>query len=208
MASTAYGGATMEFLGTGKGMNAMWSTNGGDDFKTTFAGELGVRLKDNGKQDFFGYCTSIDVFMQKDGPWGVTKLTTDSLKPNGNLVGGVVNSFADKVRMSGSDADAAAMQLVVWELVNEKSGTFDITKGTFRAKNEEGKQFGSDVLNAAKKYLSEGGKSTALWYVADRDKHDKPLSQDIVAPVPEPMSIGALAIGLAGVLARRRKANR
>ncbi len=102
-----------------------------------------------------------------------------------------------RTHQSGSDADAAALQVAIWEAVSD--GTPDLMAGEFRL-------IGSpDIATGAQGYLNAlfsgpGGyhTSTALWLDA-RD------GQDQMMPTPEP---GSLLLCVSGLLVFARRIKR
>ncbi len=205
LAGGAFALPTLEFTGVGKGLNSRWTIDGGSSYKTTFAGELGVKLTTNeGTSNFFGFCTSPTVTMQGSGSWAVTIGDTTMLSPNGARIANLVNTYAPAIRSSGSNTEAAAMQLSIWELLTETSGTYDIDTGNFQAKNSDGSAFDAATINTANTYLALSGASTAPYYKSGSGANGQ-FSQDIVTPVPEPATWAAFGIGAAALLRRRAK---
>jgi len=194
----------MDYLGKGKGKTIQWSMDSGDEWQKTFAGEMNLKLYTNqGTSTLYGFCVDISRAVSDD-KWGIQILTTDSLHPNGDRIAHIVNTYAPGVHASGSDNEAMVIQAVVWELLYEESDTFDLTKGTFRARKENGDAFSSSVLNDANAKLADLGTSIAPYYKANWDGNC-PVSQSFVTPVPEPGSMLALGLGVSALLGRKLK---
>lgn len=201
-AAAAFSLPDLDYLGKGKGKTIQWSLNSGHDWQKTFAGEMNLKLYTaEGNSTFYGFCVDISRVVA-DNKWGVQILTTDSLHPNGDRIAHIVNTYAPDVHGAGTDNDAMVIQAVVWELLYEDSGTFDLTTGSFRARKENGDAFASSVLNDANAKLADLGTSIAPYYKANLGNNG-PVSQSFVAPVPEPGSMLALGLGVSALLSRK-----
>lgn len=194
---------TMDYLGKGFGSNVKWTMDDGATHKSTFAGEMKLKLTSaEGIAEFIGYCVDATITVSNN-TWGVQILNTDSLNPNGARIANAVNTKAFQVN---NNAKATALQLVIWELLYETSGNFDITEGVFRATKTDGTQLSSTVINEANTILALQGTSVAPYYLADLNGNTR-SSQSFVAPVPEPATLTALGLfGLAAMARRRRRA--
>jgi hypothetical protein len=205
LAAGAFAAPTLDLMGVAKGMNTKISLNNGNNFDGVFAGEIKLKLTTNsGSKNFNGFCTDADIHVAGSA-WGVTISNTNSLHPNGNRIGNLVNTYLPAITAGGTNEQARALQLVIWELSEETGPTFSLTSGHFQAKEMDGSQLNASTLNWANTYLNNLNSGVSLFYASDFNHDNRQLSQNMVAPVPEPASIGILAIGVLGLLKRRRK---
>lgn len=196
---------TLDILGTGKGKNVKISLDGGSDYDSVFAGELKLELVTGIESTRFrGLCTDADL-RAPGGSWGVQVLDTNSLAPNGARIAYLVNKYLPGITASGSNDEGRALQLVVWELSEESGGTFDLTDGSFRAKETNGNPLSAATVTWTATYLADLGSGVAPFYASNLDGQGRQLSQNMVAAVPEPGTIAAIGLGLAAVLRRRRR---
>lgn len=196
---------TLDIIGTGKGRNTKISLNNGGDFDSVFAGELKLELITGiGTTQFRGFCTDADL-RAPGGSWGVQILDTNSLHPNGSRIAYLVNKYLPGITASGSNDEGRALQLAIWELSEETSNTFDLTSGSFRAKETNNNPLSAATLTWTQTYLADVGSGVGPFYASNLDGNGRQLSQNMVTAVPEPASIAAIGIGLAAVLRRRRR---
>jgi hypothetical protein len=112
---------------------------------------------------------------------------------------------------SSSGPSEAAFQLAVWEIVNERSGSYSLTGGNFRASGT-GSALAATWLNELST-ASASQYSASIWTVQSVITTGHGYAQDVavftkVPPVPEPETYGMLLAGLVllGYSARRRRA--
>lgn len=99
--------------------------------------------------------------------------------------------------------ESAAMQLAVWEIVDETRGDYNVSNGSFSAILDRGSD--AAVVSLANSWLSNLGSSN----VYNVSALSSATHQDflVLAPVPEPSTYALMLAGLMGVgyVARRRK---
>lgn len=110
---------------------------------------------------------------------------------------------------ASSNADAAAFQMAVWEIVNEGAGTYNLGAGNFRVSGTgAGEAQGwLDYLNANPDSTNAYKDKVEIWSVQNQGPNGWG-AQDVAvfAPVPEPETYAMMLAGLAlmGFVARRR----
>jgi len=119
------------------------------------------------------------------------------------------NHHAEIDSHGSSAANEAAFQLAVWEIVNEGSGTYNLTSGGFKASGT-----GSAL---AQSWLTElvvastSDYSANIWTVQSMLTTGHGYAQDVVvfSAVPEPQTYAMLlaGLGLIGFSARRRNSD-
>jgi hypothetical protein len=199
---------TMKFLGTGPGRGLQMSYNGGDSFKSVFGGVLRMKLDNQGSiSQIMGYCADVKTRMA-NGATCVTPMSSNALGQRGAWAAYLLNKYAGGVLSETNDHNrndkGMALQLVVWEALTEESEIFNLDQGSFRARAQNGGDFTSAQQTLINEYLNDQGQGVAQYYKSALDNCEKPASQSILAPVPEPATLGALAIGVLAALRRRK----
>jgi len=201
---TAASAATLDFTGMGKNEIV---TIAGERAITAYAGELDWNWLGTPpagfSQSLYTYC--VDVLNNETDPQDVTVKSTDVLAATdtapgaGAKIAWLVNTYAATVHATGTNAQAAGLQLAIWEtLYDSAGGTFDFGTGFFFVK-----QASMGAIDAANGYLTNlyasNGTGHAIWL-------DSPEGhgQDQVT-VPEPSTLALLMLGAGLVFAFRRK---
>ena len=201
----------LDWTGTGKGAWATFSLANdplGNPF-SDFVGELtwnwiGAPASGFSTASLYTYCVDATSYLQD--PQTVTARSTDSLSTvtggadAGGRVGWLINNYAATVHATGSNEDAAALQIAVWEALYDSteglsSGVFQlVTTGVIHDKA----QTYLDALYS----VGSGGYHTAsaTWL-------DTSAGQDqvVLTPTPEPASLILFGSALAAMGSRRRK---
>lgn len=201
---------TLKFLATSAGNNVKMSYNGGNSFQSVFGGLLRMKLVENNvASEIFGYCADVKTNMAS-GAQCYSRSTSNDLGEGGKWAAYLINKYAGGV-LSESNAQVRndkgmALQLVVWEALTEESGAYNLAQGNFRAKSSSGGNFTTAQKTLIDNYMADRGESVATYFKAALDNCEKPVSQGILTPVPEPTTIGALSIGALALIRRRKSA--
>lgn len=165
----------------------------------------GFRLQDanDAARKFVAWCVELADTLQL--PWDYSSNDTlFSASVRDNLVR-LFNTAYDQVDLS-NNAQSAGFQLAIWEIIEEGSGSFDLSGGTFTASAS------AAALAAGQSYLDGLGDAApetyrlTFWEAATTQKGS---SQNLitVAPIPLPMAawmlLGALAATAAVTRVRR-----
>jgi hypothetical protein len=184
---------------------------------STYAGELDwswIGAPPAGQPaSFYTYCVDPNNYLFD--PQQVTLSTTDSMTvPGVTDAGGkaawLINTYGSSIHQSGTGADAAALQVAIWEAISDNtpnlsSGGFTLIGSTSIAASAQ------TFLNAL--FSGPGGyyTSTALWLDAPAGRgQDQMIGLDqrvTVAAVPEPTSLLLCASGLFMAARRIRRRN-
>lgn len=186
------------FGGNNFGQNVNISLDGSG--RTVGAGPLEGQL--NGGSPFAAYCVDLTHTTSFGSSWGVSVLDSvgGSLN-NGALAGKLVNNFAPSV----ANADmGTALQLAIWSAVYNGSITSAGSHFSFSGVS-------TGVQNAFNSIASTdltGVSGSASFYSALSHGSNNDINQNLIsagAPVPEPASMLACAVGLVGLVRRKKK---
>lgn len=152
---------------------------------------------------FVTYC--IDVYQSAS----IGTLYTDyapkagSLQFSGTQATDLGRLFTSYGSLVDTKIESAAMQLAVWEIVDETRGSYNVSSGSFSAVLDRGSD--AAVVSLANSWLSNLGTSN----IYNVSALSSATHQDflVLAPVPEPSTYALMLAGLMGVgfVARRRK---
>jgi hypothetical protein len=205
---SAASAATLDFTGIGKASVVSIS---GLRTVTAWAGELDwswIGTPPAGfSQSLYTYC--VDVLNNEADPqYNVTVRSTDDMTPAtspfsaagaGGKIAWLVNSYAASIHSSGTNEQAAGLQVAIWETLYDSSlNTFNLASGQFIVSASAG------TISWATTYLSNlytsGGTGHAAWL----DSPGNGNGQDQVT-VPEPSTLALLMVAGGLFFAFRRK---
>jgi len=199
---------TITFVGEGKvGIVQIHSPNLGNLW--VYAGELEwMRTSDN--SFFYTYCVDANNFVQTtqtvvERPQ--TALTNPGVPDAGGKAAWLIDTYAPGIRSSGSNDDAAALQVAIWAALYDVGPT--LNSGPFTLISASGA-----ITQEAQNYLTSlYGAPGGGYYTAAASWFDSPSGhgqdQMPIAPVPEPGSLvllGSTLAAWAAVRFRRRSA--
>lgn len=142
---------------------------------------------------YVGYC--VDVY-QWAGSADMTERSVDSLH-NGQWVSYLFDTYAGQV---SSGEEAAALQVAIWEVINENSKHFDVGKGSFHIRqNDDVERLANRMLDGLPKSY-DGSLGNIVLY--SRGAQDVLIYRAEITPEPSAMAL--LGLGAAGLMYRRR----
>ncbi|MGJ8637117.1 MAG: hypothetical protein ACSHX5_09755 [Phycisphaerales bacterium] len=214
----------MQFTGTGAGSNVQIQL-GFADAKNVFAGELnhvissatGLSSYLNGEHRTF--CADITESVSSSGaqylvaPLETIPLTATVTTPMSTQRADAIRALyrsSSATLLAGdlSNAYAAAMQLTVWEIVNDFDGSADsinLDQGTLRVTGTNGSDMNQDILDQLSNL-----KSDIMFALNQQDDGIERViglsnsgAQDQLVTIPAPGAFALIAIG--GLITHRRR---
>jgi hypothetical protein len=178
----------VDFVGMGK-KRTVEIFHEGSAFETS-AGEIKIKLDG---VNLTAFC--VDLHHAIKSEW------TADQAPVTSIAGGLAAAFLyDTFRGAiTNDTQAAALQIAIWEVVEDMSSSLNLSSGNFRLFNS------SSVRTQANAYLAAlpddlTGYTTSSYILASGPN---PRSQNLI--VPEPGTAGVLALGLVAIALRRMR---
>jgi PEP-CTERM motif-containing protein len=201
----------LDWTGTGKGAWATFSLDNnplGDPF-SDFVGELtwnwsGAPASGFPTGSIYTYCVDATSYLTNSQI--VTARSTDLLStvsggPDaGARVGWLIGNYAATVHTSGSNDDAAALQIAVWEALYDS--TDNLSAGVFQLLTTGAIHDKAQTYLDALYSVGSGGNHTgaATWLDTNRGQ-----DQVVLTPTPEPASLILFGSALAFVGSRRAR---
>jgi PEP-CTERM motif len=156
--------------------------------------------------DFYSYCVDATQYLRD--PQYVTVRTTDSFTAgsanSGAKVSWLFNSYASTIHKSGTNTQAAALQLAIWEALYDSSQ--DLGAGAFRATAN------GAIFTQAQTYLTAlyssnylGSRATFLDVDGSNPNPARRGQDQITYGVPEPSTLMMMGLASLGLIRRRRK---
>lgn len=154
----------------------------------------------------YGYCVDLQA---NAGNGTATKTDTSTITAGGSI-GFLVNKYAPIFHATADKKGATALQLAIWDLEYDTAAgdimasslyNINIGSGHFTASNIKVDGSSFDPTSYFATFNADLGNSA----FATRYAGINGSIQSFAAPVPEPTTIAALAVGAMGVLRRRRR---
>jgi hypothetical protein len=194
---------TINFMGTGKGAVI--------EVHSPLLGDLQVRagelLWSAGSPSelpllFYSYCVDPNNWLSTSQMITIreaTELETPGVDAAGEKAAWLINTYAPAVHDTGTDLDAAALQIAIWGALYNQSG--NLTDGPFRL-NSTG-----TVATLAQGFLDSVFAAPGSFNVSNTAWLDADSGQGQMIPTPEPGTFLLMGTGLAAAwrIARRKR---
>lgn len=194
--------STLNFVGMKAGQYKQVTINYNGHSENVYAGTMNIKV-DGVSMD--AYCVDLDDWNHNGDTYGVNELPISALGSNSIPVG---NLFAHYSQGVDSANKGAALQLAIWDALVDGGDGMDT--GQFKASG-----LGSTLSNLTNSYLTEMGNAPQTPFdfkyfeaVSHQSGNSENRFQNLLTgqPVPEPVSMVALAFAGAAAFARRRRA--
>ncbi|MDB5817887.1 MAG: hypothetical protein JWQ11_1527 [Rhizobacter sp.] len=199
----AQAASTFEITGFTYGSEGMSINRSSSAYPGWLSVDAGAVTANYNGMSFATYC--IDVYQTASIGTIYTDYTPKAA--SAQFTGTQANDLGRLFTSYGSVVDtkieSAAMQLAVWEIVDETRGSYNVSNGSFSASLDRGSD--AAVVSLANSWLSNLGSNNVYSVSAlSSASHQDFL---VLAPVPEPSTYALMLAGLMGVafVARRRK---
>jgi hypothetical protein len=164
------------------------------------SGPQDIHFGDDTKDEQKAYCIDLEHKNTGGDTYDVTIKTKDDVE-HSDMVCELFNAYCDEVN---DPIKGCAFQLALWDCVTDGGDGFD--KGDFKCNS-----MSKEVYDQAEYYLNnymKDGKNEGEHCVLRSDSHPNGEYQDLYTccPVPEPGSILAIGLGVAGLIRRRKSA--
>lgn len=182
-----------------------WGRSYYDSENVGSAGSLSFSTKQPSIGSFASYCVELEQMTSSN--WTSYRLAEFS-QPVASGLAHLYQVANNSPTIFNSASGSAAFQAAVWEIVNEKSGTFSLSGGSFMGNFSNSFYVTDSTTQQANAWLSAVNSfSGPELYKAQ--KYVSASAQDllVITAVPEPETYAMLLAGLGvmGVVARRRR---
>ena len=169
------------------------------------AGSLSFGTKQPSIGSFASYCVELDQMTSSS--WTTYRLAEFS-QPVASSLAHLYQVANNSPTIFNSASGSAAFQAAVWEIVNEKSGTFSLSGGSFMGNFSNSFYVTDSTTKQANAWLSAvNSLSGPELYKAQKYASASAQALLVITAVPEPETYVMLlaGLGLMGVVARRRQ---
>jgi len=149
-------------------------------------------VPDGFSPSFYTYC--VDITNVLIDPQEVTIRSSSDLNPTpdgGGKAAWLLNSFAPGIRTGGTNAQAAALQVAIWEALYDTAP--NLASGSFYLASS---MTGGSIWTLAGHYLSQLYYAPGTYHVGTAAWLDSTRGQDQITLVPEPSMLLLLGSGL------------